>query len=176
MKIELRTETLKDYLVVETVVKAAFKDLEISDQTEHLLVQRLRKSSSFIPELSIVAESEGTIIGHILLTKALIRNDQKTVESLALAPISVRPEYQKMGVGSKLILEAHKRAQSLGYTSITVVGHEDYYPRFGYEQIKTYGIQLPFSTPDENCMVVQLVPEALKGISGMFEYPKEFFQ
>jgi predicted N-acetyltransferase YhbS len=79
----------------------------------------LRASNAFIPELSIVAETEGKIVGHILLTKIKIRNDSTEFDSLALAlalaPVSVLPELQGKGIGRKLILEAHKKAKELGF-------------------------------------------------------------
>lgn len=108
--------------------------MEHSDHQEQFLVERLRKSDAFIPELSLVAEDEkGTIAGHILLTKLSIENDSETYESLALAPVSVKPEFQNQGIGGQLIREGHRVAQRLGYQSVILIGHENYYPKFGYK-------------------------------------------
>ena len=136
----------------------------------------MRKSHAFIPELSIVAEWENKIVGHILLTKLEIKNDLESFESLALAPVSVLPEFQGKGIGSKLIMHSHKVAKDLGYKSIILLGHQDYYPRFGYELCKKYNIEMPFDVPAENCMVIALVENGLAGVSGKVVYPPAFFE
>ena len=174
MKLTIRKEESKDFETVFNLIEKAFESEQMSDHKEQFLVQRLRKSDAFIPELSMIAESENKIVGHILLTKLKIKNGQKQFDSLALAPVSVLPEYQGKGIGGKLILESHKKAKELRYKSIVLLGHDKYYPRFGYEQADKYGIELPFEVPKENCMIIELVENGLKGVSGMVEYPKEF--
>lgn len=172
---KIRKENKKDYNSVFQLIEEAFKREEFSDHSEHFLVERLRKSDAFLPELSLVAEIENEIVGHILLTKIKIKDGLNEFHSLALAPVSVSPEYQRQGIGGKLIMEAHEKAKELGFDSIVLVGHEKYYPKFGYEQADKYGIQLPFEVPKENSMVVELVEGALNGINGIVEYPKEFY-
>ena len=170
----IRQENKNDHKEVFKVIKSAFKDAEFTDNTEQFLVDRLRKSDAFIPELSMIAEINGKIVGHILLTKLKIKNKSNVFDSLALAPVSVLPEYQGKGIGGKLIVGSHKKAKELGHKSIVLLGHENYYPRFGYEQADKYGIELPFKVPKENCMVIELIENGLKGVNGMVEYPKEF--
>ena len=172
----IRQETVADYDRVSEIIEEAFRNEEYSDQKEHILVDSLRKSEAFIPELSLIAEYQGTIIGHILLTRIKIRRDDKSFESLALAPVSVAPNYQNMGVGGKLIKQAHKIVKALHYKSIVVLGHEAYYPKFGYELAGKYGIKIPFEAPDENCMVIELVEDGLQGVSGIVEYAGEFYE
>lgn len=174
MKIIIRQESSGDHNNVFNVIKEAFERMEISDHKEQFLVDRLRESSAFIPELSLVAEYLGKIVGHILLTKIEIIKDHDVFKSLALAPISIDPKYQKMGIGSKLIRESHKIAKSLGYKSIIVLGHPKYYLRFGYEQAYNFGIELPFEAPKESCLAIELVENGLVEVSGLVEYPKEF--
>lgn len=170
----IRQEESCDFDSVFDLIEKAFKDEKFSDHKEQFLVERLRKSKAFIPELSIVAEIEGKIVGHILVTKLKIKNTTSEFKSLALAPVSVLPEFQGKEIGSKLIIESHKKAKELGYKSIVLLGHEKYYPKFGYKQADKYGIELPFEVPKENCMVIELVKEGLKGVNGIVEYPKEF--
>lgn len=174
MEIKLRQENIEDFEQVFNIIEEAFKTEPFSDFTEQYLVERLRKSGAFIPELSIVAENEHEIIGHVLITKIKIINDANSFESLALAPVSVKPAYQNKGIGGQLILTAHAKAMALGYTSIVILGHEDYYPRFGYERASKFDIELPFEAPDENCMAIELVEGSLKEVNGMVEYAKEF--
>lgn len=170
----IRQENKNDFKEVFNLIEKAFKTEQFSDHKEQFLVQRLRNSKAFIPELSIVAEIKGKVVGYILVTKLKIKNELNEFDSLALAPVSVLPEFQNRGIGGKLIIKAHEIAKDLGYKSIILLGHENYYPRFGYEQADKYGIELPFEVPKENCMVIELIENGLNGVSGIVEYPKEF--
>lgn len=172
MDIVIREENNKDFNEVYEVIKSAFMNAEHTDHNEHNLVNKLRESEAFVNELSLVAEDNGKIVGHIILTKIKIGNN----ESLALAPLSVLPSYQKNGIGSKLILESHKRAKELGYNSAVVLGHSDYYPRFGYKPASKWGIKASFEVPDESFMAIELIENGLKDVSGTVKYAKEFFE
>ena len=176
MEINIREELEKDYEVVERLTEEAFKNAVHSDGTEHLLVNRLRKSDDFIKELSLVAEDNGKVIAHLMLTKAKINNGDMSVETLALAPVSVIPEYQGKGIGSKLINVALESARRLGYKSVIVLGHDKYYPKFGFVPASKYEIKAPFDVPDEAFMVKELNDGSLIGVSGIVEYAKEFFE
>ncbi|CAM3651236.1 GNAT family N-acetyltransferase [Elizabethkingia occulta] len=177
MNILFRQENKDDYAAVFNLIQRAFEKEEMSDHSEQYLVERLRNSEAFIPELSIVAEINQNIAGHISLTRIkVINNKNEEFDSLALAPVSVLPEYQGKGIGGKLIETAHKKAKELGFGSVILLGHENYYPRFGYEIAKKYGIQLPFEVPDENCMAIELIKGALEGVEGTVVYPKAFFE
>jgi len=177
MNILFRQENKNDYAAVFNLIQRAFEKEEMSDHSEQYLVERLRNSEAFIPKLSIVAEINQNIAGHILLTRIkVINNKNEEFYSLALAPVSVLPEYQGKGIGGKLIETAHKKAKELGFGSVILLGHENYYPRFGYEIAKKYGIKLPFEVPDENCMAIELIKGALEGVEGTVVYPKAFFE
>lgn len=172
-KIEIRQSTEKDLPTIKKVIEAAFRDEIYSDHKEHILVEKLHNSTSFIPKLSLIATKGKTIIGYILLTKVVINNKY---ESLALAPLAVLPEFQGQGIGGLLINRAHQIATELGYTSVILVGLKDYYPRFGYKPLADFGIQLPFDAPQEYELCIELVPNALSEVSGKAVYPKEFFE
>lgn len=176
MNIVIRQETSFDHDVVFSLVEKAFRGVKHSDNREHFLVERLRRSEVFIPELSLVAEVGNEIVGHILLTKIKIENDTPTFDSLALAPVSVLPEFQGKGVGGKLIADAHDRAKELGYASIILLGEPKYYSRFGYVPAKTYNIYLPFEGVEEFSMAIELTENALQNVSGTVAYPKEFYE
>lgn len=176
MTITIRQEKSSDFKAVFDLIENAFKAESFSDHKEQFLVERLRKSNAYIPELSMVAEVENKIVGHILLTKLKIKNGRNEFGSLALAPVSVLPEYQGNGIGGTLIEQAHNTAKLLGYESIVLLGHEKYYPKFGYEQADKYGIELPFDVPKENCMVIELTENGLREVNGTVEYPKEFYE
>lgn len=169
---KIREEVPSDFNEISTLIESAFRDEEHSDGDEHLLVERIRKSDAYVAELSLVAvNDENRIVGHIMLSRITI--DGK-YSSLALAPVSVLPEFQGRGVGGELIREAHKVAAKLGYGSVILLGHKDYYPRFGYTGLSTFGINLPFDVPQEYCMAIELYSGALDGVSGTVVYPEAF--
>lgn len=170
MEIKIREEHKDDFSIIGEVVELAFRNEELSDHKEHFLVEKLRQLDAYIPQLALVAESEGKIIGHIMLTKVEIVSGGKSVPSLALAPVSVHPKCQKQGVGSALIREAHKRAAALGHRSVVLLGHKDYYPKFGYKKAVDFGIEFPFDVPHEFCMAVELLPGGLKDVHGKVKF------
>lgn len=170
-----RQEQVKDHPIVFDLIQTAFKDEPLSDHSEGLLVRRLRQADTFIPELSIVAEQDGQIVGHILLTPIQISAKAQITPALALAPVSVLPAFQKQGIGGQLIEKAHEVARSLGHTIVALIGHEHYYPRFGYQLASKYRISFPFEVPEENAMILELNPGALEGVYGVVVYPEAFF-
>lgn len=175
MDINFRQEETKDYQLVESLIESAFKGQEYSDQKEHILVAKLRKGNTFIKELSLITEVNGEIVAHVLLTKLTLKNSNKDIEVLSLAPISVLPDFQNKGIGGKLIEEAHRRACKLGFHAIVLVGHEDYYPRFNYELLSNYKLTIPFEVPEKNAFIYELKSGSIAGIEGELEFPKVFF-
>lgn len=171
----IRQEQPGDHKDVFNLIEEAFHDMEVSDHQEQFLVERLRKSNAFVPEVSLVAEIDEQIVGYILLTKVLIRNEDQEQISLTMAPVAVRPDFQRCGIGSALIRKSHELAKKLQFSSVTVLGHADYYPKFGYVEAHLFGIKFPFDVPPQNCMVIELFEGALKNVSGMVEYPLAFF-
>ncbi|MBG9783450.1 GNAT family N-acetyltransferase [Shouchella lehensis] len=176
MDIIIRPELNTDYEKTEEMIRKAFLNEEYSDKREHLLVNRIRKSDAFIPELSLVAlNQKEDIVGHILLSKIKIGDHQDEVNSLALAPVSVTPPYQKRGIGSKLIRSALEKASDLGHHSVIVLGHEDYYPKFGFKQASLWNIVAPFEVPKEQFMALELTDNSLEDVKGIVHYSKAFF-
>ena len=165
----IRQEEPKDYEAVYRVVKAAFGSAEHTDGNEQDLVNALRKSKSFIPALSLVAEQDGKVTGHILFTEVKVGG---TVQ-LALAPLSVLPAFQKQGIGKALIRAGHEKAAALGYLYSIVLGSERYYPQMGYLPAGQYGIKPPFDVPSENFMACKLAMDA-PAVSGTVQYAEEF--
>lgn len=175
MKVKIRKEEKRDYQKVFELIQNAFENVEFSDHREQYLVERLRNSDTFIPELSLVAEIDNQIVGYILLSKISVLGNNKNVHtSLSMAPVAVLQRFQGKGIGKNLIEFAHDKAKELGFGSVILLGHENYYPRFGYKLCKDFGIKLPFDVPDINCMAIELSESALQHISGIVQYPKEF--
>lgn len=166
---EIRQENRNDYDAVYNVVTKAFKTAEKSDGNEQDLVNALRKSKSFIPELSLVAVENKKVVGHILFTKVYVGG----VSELALAPLSVLPEYQRNGIGLALIKKGHSTAAKLGYDYSIVLGNSEYYPKTGYVPASVYGIKASFDVPDKNFMAIKLNDKAAK-INGIVKYDTAF--
>lgn len=177
MNIIIKQEENSELPVICKLIEKTFADMPESDHKEHLLVNRLHKSDTYVPELSLVAKTDkGEVAGYILLTKVEIVSDNEVNTSLAVAPLAVLPEYQNRGIGGMLLKEAHKRAAALGYGTAVLLGHKEYYPRFGYRKAADYGIKFPFDVPSEYCQVIELIPGALKSTKGIIRYPAVFFE
>ena len=127
------------------------------------------------PDYLLSPHMKEKIIGHILFTKLKILNEAgEEYISLSLAPMAVLPSYQNLGIGSELVKSGLEKAAKLGHKSVIVLGHDKYYPRFGFEPASKWKITCPFEVPDEVFMAIELVPGALKNVSGEVHYPKEF--
>jgi len=164
----IRKESKNDFGYIHNIHRRAF---EQDDESE--LVERLRASYHFVPELSLVAEEHGTLIGHILFSKSTI-SGYPGYELLALAPMAVLPMYQRQGIGGKLVKNGLTKARELGFDAVVVVGHPEYYPRFGFEKASKWDISCPFEVPDEAFMAIELHVGSLTGKSGIVKFPKEF--
>lgn len=183
----IRPETPEDYIAITRV-----NDLAFGRPAEGKLVENLRKLEEFDPRLSLVAELEGEIIGHIMLFPVQIISRSPGKESskmahgidsgvkekahscLSLGPIAVLPDCQKRGVGGQLIETGHRIAVELGFTSIILLGHPTYYPRFGYQPADQWGLTNPWKITGEPWMATELVEGSLSGKAGLVVFPEVF--
>ena len=166
---KIRRERKGDYPAVGEIHELAFKGT-----TEARLVETLRDSDDFMPGLSMVAVQGRKVVGHILFSLVSIQTKGGSVPALVLAPMAVVPEYQNQGIGSDLVRLGLQECLNQGHEIVLVIGHPDYYPRFGFELANRRGLTLPFSVPDEAFMVLELVPGALEGIHGAVRFPPSF--
>ena len=166
---QIRPERPEDREAVFNVNRLAF-----GQENEARLVDALRQSSAFIPELSLVALDGSHVVGHILFTRITVGGGSQAHDALALAPMAVLPPFQKQGIGSALVRRGLEEARGLGHRVAIVVGHPDYYPRFGFVPAQPLGVLPPFEVPSEAFMALELQPRALRGIQGLVNYPPEF--
>lgn len=165
----IRQEREDDFQQIRDLVKAAFSQADHTDGDEHNLIDRLRADCDYVPELALVYETDGEIIGHIMFSRVKIGN----ADAIALAPLAVRPDYWNNGIGTALINAAHQRARYMGYACSVVLGSPAYYKRSGYRPASHYGIIAPFDIPDEFYMVLPFVaPDKLP--EGDVSYPAAF--
>jgi putative acetyltransferase len=165
MSVEVRAERPGDYAAVFEVHRLAF-----GQEDEARLVDALRAGGH--ARLSLVAEDGGRVIGHILFSDLPIETPQGAVAALALAPLAVVPSRQRQGVGSLLVREGLRACAQQGHRIVVVLGHRDYYPRFGFSAALARPLKAPFS--GEHWMAAELVPGALAGVAGEVRYPPPF--
>ncbi|OGR80844.1 MAG: GNAT family N-acetyltransferase [Elusimicrobia bacterium GWC2_64_44] len=167
----IRAETRADYDGIRKANKKAFKG-----KAESKLVDALRESEGYSPALSLVAELAGQVVGHILFSPIIIKSPAGETPALALAPMCVLSEHQNRGIGSALLRRGLEECRKAGHKLVVVVGHENYYPRFGFVKAGEKGLTLPFEAPPEVFMVLELAPGALAGVSGEVVYPRAFHE
>jgi putative acetyltransferase len=169
MKMKIRNEHNQDYTGIKDLLQITFQR-----ENEARLVDAIRSSKGYIPELSFVAVNGNQIAGYIMFSKAWIDREEKIMETLVLAPLAVLPEYQKLGIGSILVQRGLEVVHDLGYPHVFVLGHPGYYPRFGFMPAKERGISCPYSVPDPAFMVYEVREKELAGVEGTLIYPPAF--
>jgi len=165
----LRRELKSDYRAVEAVVRDAFWNHHTPGCNEHYLIHILRDDNSFVRELDYVAEIEGKIIGSIVYAKAKVIDDSGVDHDvLTFGPISVLPEYQRKGVGRKLIAYTIERAKELGYCAILIYGDPDIYSKLGFVNAEYFGIATDDNMYATALQAMELCPGSLENICGRF--------
>ena len=165
MKISVRLEEPRDVADVRETNEQAF-----GAPLEARLVDSLRGSADSI---SLVAQVDDRVIGHILFTPVSIE-PPVSVRVAGLAPMAVRPEYQRVGIGGQLVRAGIEECRRRGYSAVVVVGHPAYYPRFGFVPADTKSLECEFPVPREAFMVIELEASALVGVAGIVRYQPEF--
>ncbi|HEV3256980.1 MAG TPA: N-acetyltransferase [Gemmataceae bacterium] len=166
MPLLIRAVTAADHDGVSHVHRLAF-----SRGDEARLVDALRAGG--FARASLVAEKDGQVVGHVLFTDLPIITEEGTAAALALAPLGVLPAYQGQGIGSALVRRGLELCREQGHRIVVVLGHPDFYPRFGFSSHLTAKLESPFSGRP-SFMAAELVPGALEGVSGRVEYPPPF--
>lgn len=162
--VKIRNEKETDYERVEEITRKAFWNLYIPGCNEHYLVHVMRSHEDFLPELDLVIEVDNQIIGNIMYTKAkLVDESGKEKEILTFGPVSIIPEYQRMGYGKMLIEHSFDQAIALGYDVIVIFGNPSNYVSSGFKSCKKYNICLENGTFPAAMMVKELKPEVLDG-------------
>lgn len=159
----IRRETPADVAAIRRVNEAAF-----GQPDEARLVDALREQAT--PFLSLVAEEEGRIVGHICFTPVEVGE----AVILGLAPMAVVPERQNQGIGSRLVEAGLEECRRAGFGAVVVLGHPDYYPRFGFAPAAPRGLRSEYDVPDPVFMLLELVPGAAAGLEGVARYHPAF--
>jgi putative acetyltransferase len=139
VQLDIRPESRADHAAIRRVVRAAFdKHQSVAD-----LVELIRESPEFVPELSLIACHSGEVVGHVMLSHAeLVDEDGIRRRILELSPLAVAPALQRRGIGSALVPAGLAAAEAMGEALIVLQGSPDYYPRFGFRDCRTLGIEI----------------------------------
>ena len=165
--VTIRSEVPQDIASIYNVNKEAF-----GQEKEAELVNNLRTSKALI--ISLVAVKDGEIIGHIAFSPVDITPGNSDIKALTLAPLAVKPGYQNMGVGSRLVLTGLEQCRQKGWEIVVLAGHPNYYPRFGFVRAKENGLECEVEVPDEAWMVAELKKGSLTKIKGEVVFQPEF--
>jgi putative acetyltransferase len=161
----VRAETPDDREAIREVHRQAF-----GQEDEARLVDALRGGGC--ARLSLVAQEGGRVVGHVLFSDLPVVTPAGTLHALALAPLAVLPARQRQGIGSRLVRDGLRACAAAGHRVVVVLGHPDYYPRFGFSARLAERLQAPFSGP--SFMALELVPGALADVTGEVRYPPPF--
>ena len=166
----IRKEQSSDIKKIWQINSEAFET-----DAEANLVNALRDSACTF--ISLVAENQNKFVGHILFTPVELtdnKNNENKLKILGLAPMAVLSQHQNKKIGSKLVEAGLEHCKSLGYDAVVVLGHENYYPKFGFVPSIKFGIKSEYDVPDEVFMIFELVPECLKNHGGVIKYHEVF--
>lgn len=170
LNIKLRLEKETDYRLVEEVTREAFWNVYQPGCEEHFLLNNLRKEPQFVEQLDIVATVEDTIVGNIVYVETQIVDTEGGVhKTLTFGPVSVLPEYQNRGIGSKLIRHTINLAKDMEHKAIIIFGDPLYYQKFGFAPSKQFGITNIEGKYPAAMLVIELHTHSLKGINGIYD-------
>lgn len=162
----IRIAKQEDYQNIYDLVKEAFKTANVSDGTEQDFVLQLRQSNNFIPELEFVAEDKSGLIGHIMMTKQVVKTADSEFIGVLVAPLCVKQVYRNQKIGSALMAYASKKAVEMGYSAAFLVGDPQYYGRFGYQETSSFEIENITEIPNQYVLGCELVEDSLANIKG----------
>jgi putative acetyltransferase len=161
MSLSIRSEAGTDFAAVHDLVRDAFATLPEAEGDEQDFVAAMRTHEGYIPDLALVAEREGEIVGYVMLTETRVDGPEGGPPVLLLAPLCVTPKGRSRGVGAALMHEAFRRAEKLGYDAVFLAGNPRYYRRFGFHATVSFGIGHSMPVPDKYIMARELLPGAL---------------
>lgn len=162
----IRLEKKEDFKKIYDLVKKAFETAGVKNGDEQNVVDRLRAGPDYVPDLALVAEKNGRVIGHIMLTEGQLCREGQGRTILLLGPLSVALEHRSAGIGAALITEALNRAREKWYEAVFLVGDPAYYGRFGFTSISEMGLKPSIDIPAQYVQVFELIPGALSDQRG----------
>ncbi len=154
--ISIRRETPADHDAIRQVTIDAFSSSVFGHDGEADLVDTIRATAS--PQFSLVATSEETVVGYVVFSPATLNTGNGELTGMGLGPLSVLPEFQRQGIGSQLVTNGLTHAWATGAAFVIVLGHPDYYPRFGFVPALDHSVTHGFAGIPQNCFLIQFSP------------------
>ena len=172
----IRSETPADYRIVENLTREAFWNIYRPGCLEHYVLHTFRTDPAFVPELDLVMELNGEIIGHVMYVRSAIQTDDgHEVPIMTFGPISIAPTYQRHGLGKQLLDLSMEKAREMGAGALAITGNIDFYGKSGFVVSKTLGIRYADDPEADYFLIAELEPGFLNGISGTYKDPAGYF-
>lgn len=175
----IRRETPADYRAVEHLTREAFWNVYRPGCTEHYVVHVLRRDTAFVPELDLVMERDGELVGHVMYMRAkIVADDGREIPMMTFGPISIRPDLQRQGLGKRLLDYSMERARELGAGALCIEGNLEFYGRSGFVVAGTRGIRY-HGQPEQEIVPYVLLKELqtgfLEGVTGVYHTPQGYY-
>ncbi len=171
---EIRPSIHSDHPVIAHLLKESFSATKHGYENEAELVEKIRLDPSYQAELESVATNDSQIYGYGMMSEVQILTTSSSLTGLVLAPLAVAPNKQQQGIGTALMHELEQRTNRLRYPYISILGHPDYYGRFGYLPASKFNVKPPYPLPDKTFMLKVLLPETINTIAGTLYYSSAF--
>lgn len=172
----IRTETPADYRAVENLTREAFWNVYRPGCLEHYVLNQFRSQPDFVPELDLVMEAEGALIGHVMYVRSAIQTDDgRTLPIMTFGPISIAPQWKRQGYGTVLLRHSMELAREMDAGALAITGNLGFYGKSGFVVAKTRGIRYADDPDADYFLVAELEPGFLTGVSGTYRDPAGYF-
>lgn len=172
----IRRETKQDYRAVENLVRESFWNVYHPGCTEHYVLHCLRDDPAFVPELDLVMELDGALIGQVIYVRShILLSDGRTLPILTFGPICIKPEYKRQGYGKQLLDASLAMARELGAGAVAITGNIDFYGKSGFVPAKEKGVRYADDPEADYFLIKELIPGFLDGITGTYADPEGYF-
>lgn len=172
----IRNETPADYRAVENLTREAFWNVYRPGCLEHYILHTFRTDPAFVPELDLIMEKDGEIMGHVMYVRSAIKTDDgRTIPVMTFGPISIAPQFKRQGYGKMLLDYSMEKAKSMGAGALAITGNIDFYGKSGFMVSKDRGVRYADDPDADYFLIAELEPGFLNGITGTYKDPDGYF-
>lgn len=175
-KIVIRREKKEEYREVENLTREAFWNVYRPGCMEHYVLHCYRDDPAFVPELDLVMEKDGELIGQVMYVRSeILCDDGRALPIMTFGPIGIAPAYKRQGYGKRLLDKSMEMAKKMGAGALAITGNIDFYGKSGFVPAKTKGVRYSDDPEAEYFLIKELIPGFLNGISGTYKDPEGYF-
>ena len=172
----IRNETPADYRTVENLTREAFWNVYRPGCLEHYVLHTFRTDPAFVPELDLVMEKDGEIMGHVMYVRSAIKTDDgRTIPIMTFGPISIAPQFKRQGYGKVLLEYSMEKAKEMGAGALAITGNIGFYGKSGFVVSKNRGVRYEDDPDADYFLIAELEPGFLNGITGTYKDPDGYF-